>query len=263
MNESRRQTQLAELGIMQWYARTPLPGAAPSPRFEFATSRPSSASPAVAAETPPQSGPISAPRPEPRRGPSVSSPTESRQNLRSIRDSLTGGEAESPSQEAAVTNESPVVSKRQTGHTEAVAVSLCVAEGVGLSVLADFSGDFSEGLQSNLLQNILRALGVTPKEPSLQRFRWPVFSNPDVPGNDQNGLIDAGAQFLNRESDHRWLVLGPEARQLVALCEAHDRVWHEGDDKPGLLAADPEAKRLLWRSLQEKLRAAPLTQGPE
>jgi hypothetical protein len=120
----------------------------------------------------------------------------------------------------------------------------------------------SRGLEDRLAANILRALGdgVTAAE----ALRWPVFSNPAVPGNDAAGAVEviSGMAETIKRPRHLWLGLEPDDiddpeeagvwRQVIAsLGEA----TVSSAASLAALSSDPGAKKALWRSLRQSGRS--------
>jgi len=258
MNEARRQSCLAHMGVTLWYARAPLPGAAVSPDFDFSID--TGTGPAEPA----------APSPVPAR-PRVESPVappqeHSRRQMKSVRASL--GETEAPQPEAPGADKVPVaeaaaVERAPASHKHRIQCALWSGRYLNLAV--DLSNDVSEEVQLTLAANISRALGDEPEQQ--HSITWPVFANPDVPGNDDEGLLRIGDRLLATMPDRPWLVMGEQSSDFLNLLressgrEKRPVIWLVTTDSLQSLAADPTRKRALWEALQRQLAETPLTGG--
>lgn len=279
MNEAQRQFAMGVAGVRLWYARGSLPGAAPSPDFDFGEPAGQPEAPAEAAKMP------SSPRPE---------SDASRKGLARLQGLLSETRADpgSEAQGRAVSRtapasvaETPPGSSRTPASTHAVPAPESESEPVPIdqpgSALAGkligFQWRFwigeqwllvsscpdtaSRGLEDRLAANILRALGDVVT--STEVLRWPVFSNPAVPGNDAAGAVEvlsAMAGTVNRPRQ-LWLGLEPEESNpdASALWRSVSAPLGEATVSfPGSLVAlssDPGAKRALWQALQQAGRS--------
>lgn len=274
MNEAQRQFAMGVAGVRLWYARGPLPGAAPSPDFDFGEPSGQPEAPTEAATMP------SRPRP---------ASEASRSGLARLQGLLSETRADSGSEaqgravasnaSASVTTTIPV---RESPRTAPAATDAEPAPEQGPiaqpgSALAGKAIRFqwrfwigeqwllvsscpdaaSQGLEDRLAANILRALGdlVTRTE----AIRWPVFSNPAVPGNDAEGAVEvvsAMAETVGRPK-RLWLGLEPEDSDPDTSALWRDVSASLGKATvsfPGSLVAlssDPGAKRALWQALQQ------------
>lgn len=264
ITEAERQFYLSQLGVHVWYARDPLPGAAPSPEFDF--SEPESEQPQHSPEVI-------------RSAPTVKRSAEDRAaaqgNVRDLLQSI-GGQSSpkqakpSPEAKSEAVTEAKTVGKlpRPEGRDEAEAAvdeRLADLDGVALDLgfwvsdryclVSALSTDISEELQGQLAANILRALGADVS--GQKRFVWPIFNNPAVMKNARKDL-----SYLLKRIDED-LVGGRIVIGLGPLAEAghqHQVLLSKLSDKPvcgehGLaaLAADPRNKRHLWHLLREQV----------
>lgn len=279
MNEARRQFAMGVAGVRLWYARGSLPGAAPSPDFDFGE-------PPGPAEVLTES----ANRPL---GPSSPHPASetSRKGLARLQGLLSetrtgsgsgtrggGVVASSPPAGVAETTsprESPGAGPPTDAEPEQVPIeptaSALAGKAIGFQwrfwlgeqwlLVSSCPDAASRGLEDRLAANILRALGdvVTRTE----ALRWPVFSNPAVPGNDAEGAVEVVTAMAKAVSRPRRLWLGLEPDDSDA---GSSTLWRQvsaplGEATvsfPGSLVAlssDPGAKRALWQALKQAGRS--------
>lgn len=280
MNEAHRQFVMGVAGVRLWYARGPLPGAAPSPDYDFAQAE----DPETAATVPERPGP-SAPRP-------VSG--ASRQGLARLqgllagggdgsgtdagKDGAAGGQVDSPGEVPATRESSRAPREATEDGPSSEPAPLGQVEDALSGKLVSFHWRFwigeqwllvsscpdiaSRGLEDRLAANILRALGdgVTAAE----ALRWPVFSNPAVPGNDAAGAVEVISGMAESIKRPRQLWLGLEPDDIDDPDEAG--VWRQviaslGEaavsSAPSLaaLSSDPGAKKALCDSLRQSGRS--------
>lgn len=278
MNEAQRQFAMGVAGVRLWYARAPLPGAAPSPGFDF--DEPGGIDMDVSetvAETPVAraSRPTSeASRQGLARLQGLMADTASRPSARPevasapVVDSDEGAAAESGGQIAREESgagpqaNAPVenVSSPQAGDVLAgkvVAFHWRFWSGSQWLLVSRCPDNASRALEDRLATNILKALGedVAGRE----EVRWPVFSNPAVPGNDAAGAVDVLSAMAETVARPRqvWLGLLPEDAAQAApevwdrLCAPLGQASVSFPLSLAALSSDPDGKRRLWRALQQ------------
>lgn len=264
-SEAERQFYLGAAGIRVWYARQPLPGAAPSPEFEFPGET-------AAAEAPLDiSGPVFRPcRVSGKTVRSVPSVSERNQgaariaDLQALMESDTGA-LEKPASEAPK-QEPPVGADQNSPQTEPVGevvaevpasavgnISLMLWAGDDFALIAAISAEASTRLQETLALNILKSLGEQGGR-VLGQVRWPVFNNLLVPGNSTGDLVEVMRNVLSGLDHQKVVVLGTEAGTGTGkdwLTEALGRdVTVNFQHSLAELAGDPAKKRLLWHQLK-------------
>ena len=262
-SEAERQFYLGAAGIRVWYARQPLPGAAPSPEFEFPGET-------AAAEAPLDiSGPVSRPcRVSGKTVRSVPSVSERNQgaariaDLQALMESDTGA-LEKPASEAPK-QEPPVGADQNSPQTEPVGevvagvpasavgnISLMLWAGDDFALIAAISAEASTRLQETLALNILKSLGEQGGR-VLGQVRWPVFNNLLVPGNSTGDLVEVMRNVLSGLDHQKVVVLGTEAETGKDwLAEALGRdITVNFQHSLAELAGDPAMKRSLWHQLK-------------
>lgn len=263
MSEAERQYYLGKSGIHLWYARSPLPGAAPSPEFRF---------PAEDSVPEPASDPIvSRPPQSPRARPAKDATGKHR--IAGIQALMADREAEAPkpppalkaSEAQASVAEEP--SAAEVPELEAVTeadqqIRIDARLGFWVSersvLVSGVSDEASARLQDALAENILASLGESLVPEGAHEIRWPVFGNPRVPGNgldDFHGVLrSASKEFGSR----RLLLLGvltdeqlPDRSEWLVSALGIPAV-----DFPrslAELAAVPAYKRDLWQQLKSAI----------
>lgn len=261
--EAERQFYLGVAGVRLWYARAPLPGAAPSPEFRF--------------PEPPLDTAEGEPRVPPERTAEVGaavtgasagkSPSPSRAvNLQSLMESAApkppGGEAapRSVQSESAPGSEAPAsMSDRSSGGSEAVPflkkLNLRLWLGGRFVLVSDLSGEASLRLQETLAENILKSMR-DQNARELGPVLWPVFNNPLLPGNRLPDLVEVLKGVLAPLDDQQVILLGVASSGE----EAADKHWFADvlGREPDLvfphtlaeLAGNPELKKQLWLRLK-------------
>lgn len=276
MNEAQRQFAMGVAGVRLWYARHPLPGAAPSPDFDYGASGDPAVHDAVV-EVPPSTA---------RPAASLPDANVSRQGLARLQGLLAGNSDQlaakaslerggSAASTTGKESEAPPLTAEPEGDDESIGAQLAPAKPAeshlsgqsvafhwrfwvgGRWLLVSNSPDAaSRGLEDRLATNILRALGDDVVR--TEALRWPVFNNPAVPGNDAAGAVEVVAELAGmvHRTKQLWLGLSREEEdsgetgltQLVSAPLGKATVSF-----PGTLAAlssDPAAKRKLWQALQ-------------
>lgn len=280
MNEAQRQFAMGVAGVRLWYARAPLPGAAPSPDFDF--DEPGGID-MEAAEKAAEASVARASRP----------PSEaSRQGLARLQ-GLMADTASRPSARAEV-DSAPVVDSDEGDPADSGGQIACQESGAGSqanapapaeAVSSAHAGDVlagkvvafhwrfwsggpwllvsrcpdnaSRALEDRLATNILKALGEDVA--SREDVRWPVFSNPAVPGNDAAGALDVLSAMAETVARPRqiWLGLVPEDAAQAApevwdrLCAPLGPAAVSFPLNLAALSSDPDGKRRLWQALQK------------
>lgn len=281
--EARRQFYLGIAGVQMWYARAPLPGAAPSPAFDFREPLVDSGLPAEDRTAPgvrgqgvPKggstlpvsdrpSGATSAPRPSQRQP--VHSPAPGRR-LTGLMDSAPASDKpqvasppHSPSIPAAepVNDEQPEASPGQTPAAPPSALlnslpnplNLGVWLGQRFALISEWTDDASGRLQTSLAGNILKSLGES--EVGFHgTFSWPVFANVKVAGRDSALLVDVLRRFFEPVGARQVLWLGSQGDSGSAWLD--DTLGQPPrlrfNRSLAALAGDPALKRELWRVLK-------------
>lgn len=283
MNEAQRQFVMGVAGVRLWYARAPLPGAAPSPEYDYGE-------PEVPAEV--VADTMAAPR---QSSGSPAPPSEtSRQGLARLQGLLAGTDREKSDnsadpdtppandggdERAEVTSgsTSPLSGRLSTEPSDAAmpapvddlsdelagkAVAFHWRFWVGAQwlLVSSCPDSASRGLEDRLGGNILRALGDTVQR--TESLRWPVFSNTAVPGNDAAGAREVIASVAEGTACPRQLWLGLESvsdsgAPVVpeALVAALGKATVSFPETLAALSSDPGAKRALWQALQASGRA--------
>ena len=263
-NEAERQFYLAAAGIRMWYARDSLPGAAPSPDFDFGVEaesqfQPESERPQVGRKSEPLSG------------------DQGRERIAQLQ-SLMGKKpestqkADSAGQQAADPVKAPLATKLRSEtpemepedpmpasepvevrQQEAVhRVCLTAWKGSRVMLLCNIAEDASFALQENLARNILRSIGETEVS-QCGVIRWPLFNNLKVTLNSESDLVSVMASSFAGDSPAEKLItlgLGDEKQaQLIerGLGRVPDIAF---SSTLASLASDPSQKRLLWQSIR-------------
>ena len=249
--EAERQFYLAAAGIRMWYARDALPGAAPSPEFDFGEL---------------DAGP--APMPEPEESvPQPSVKTERSKDHIARLQSLMEGQNEEPhssnstpssqgegppvvtaAPESATAEKMPEVTPQSDVVVEDVPQLILQAwAGQRFLLLAQLSEQSSLALQQTLAENILRALKETGPE-VLDTLRWPLFNNAAISLNHVSHLTDLVSEQLQCHRKKAVIMLGDSGNWLEDVLGRQPEVKITA----GLasLAGDPELKRELWNQLK-------------
>lgn len=259
LDEAARQYYLAQAGIQLWYARAPLPGAAPSPDFDFSEPEVVQSQPVAdmavsgelkAAERADRLARIQglmageneaakAPAPVISEPAGDSSSVVVKPALEQVTEApLAEGESESPA-----------VASRQL----ALDVHWGFWVGSRVMLVSTISDDASYQLQEALARNILKAMNQT--EVSGFRVQWPVFNNLLVPGNDRGGfnrvVADQCREYLDRELVLLGVLPGQSGEEREALLKAlPGKHFVDFEASLAALSTDPNAKRTLWEHLK-------------
>ncbi|MDX1598493.1 MAG: 2-isopropylmalate synthase [Marinobacter sp.] len=269
-SEAERQFYLGMAGIRAWYAREPLPGAAPSPEFEFpeeselpAFAEPLARSNRAAAKAPGNSKPT---------GPEAGQAIERIANLQAMMAGenasgsvvATEAVAESKPEGTAATasidreSDTPEVLVPESVVMTGLKATLGVWQAGNVLLLGELSEDASTRLQDSLANNILKALGYD--EPvKAECLRWPVFANPLVPGNSFADFTGVLKSLVGDIDGRRLILLG----LLVDTLPEDRGAWLDNTlGQPAVdfphtlaeLAAVPSYKRALWEQLKPLVR---------
>lgn len=246
--EAERQFYLAAAGIRMWYAREPLPGAAPSEDFDFGeldavpVPQPELAPDSSSLKTERSKGhiaklhtlmeaskpPAVEPTPVPAQAPALAelSPKE-----------LPDAEAR---------NDHASVSDKQTA-SDIPRVTLQSWVGTRVMLIAPISDESSLSLQQTLASNILYALGESNPE-ALDIVHWPLFNNAGISLNNTSHLVEVLSGQLKKHED----------KIVVMLGEGGDWLGNALGRQPDVrfaaslasLAGAPTLKRELWQLLK-------------
>lgn len=271
MTEAERQYYLGKAGIHLWYARAPLPGAAPSPEFRFpeADDAPEADPELVVTPSPLSSTPrarTDGPGKDRMAGLQAlmaNTDSEVRQDSAPVKptEAVNAGRAEAPASAPAMPSSGETAPEQDAaaepeplGQVEAH-LGVWVSEHMVL--VSGMSDEASERLQYTLAENILSSLGESRVE-TPRHIRWPVFGNPRVPGNSGEDFrhILGG---MSKEFGARKLVLLGVMTDDIASGRAEWLASAFGVpavDYPRSLAelsAVPVYKRELWQQLKAGL----------
>ena len=259
-SEADRQFYLGVAGVRLWYAREALPGAAPSPDYDFGEEP---------EDSPPVLSEVVLPRPRTRPAVPSVSPVSPRApggklDLRSLME-----QSEAPAPVAAAdAAESPVATKvsvevapepvaDEPGEESGVALeplpelNIHIWSGGSFTLIAGVSREASLRLQETLAVNILRSLAeLSPR--SIGQVCWPLFNNYRVPANSLEDLRSVISQVLSGAPAPKLVVIGVDS----GAEDSGVIPWL--DRKPEVvfphtlaeLAADARLKRSLWRLLK-------------
>ncbi len=260
--EAQRQFYLGFAGIRLWYAREPLPGAAPSPEFRF----PEPVEPAgqpVPGELPVATASTTANVAPP----SSEASQRGIQRIASLQALMEGKTDPAPSKneqkhrslealnQATDDTEESIESGSQAKRSVAQALNLSIGVFAGSrhTLIARISKEASLRLQETLAMNILSSLG----EGQLAKpewVHWPVFNNRLVPGSALNDLKSVMALVLEGSGDKKVIVLGslelktPDTDWLAGVLQRAPDVDFEHTLTE--LAGNPGLKRSLWEHLK-------------
>ncbi|SFM73368.1 hypothetical protein [Marinobacter zhejiangensis] len=264
LNEAGRQFYLAQAGIRLWYARAPLPGAAPSPDFDFSEPEPEAVSPQASVEPAAslRSGNVDranrlariqglmSGEPQPSSGQGVAAEPEAKPGpIQKVPSSKAELPDEITNEAVALAVESEVADARQVLHAH---WGFWIGDRVML--VSALNDEASFQLQESLAKNILRALN----QPDVKGFRiqWPVFNNTLVPGNDRSGFCRVVADECRGYAGRETVLLGL-APELSG--DDRDSLLKVIPGKPfvdfgsslAALSTDPAGKRELWAQLRD------------
>lgn len=265
-SETHRQFYLAAAGIRMWYARRPLPGAAPSPEYQFADEE-MAGEPALPGEMetvrPPAEKPGQNTKPAGQRSVDLqalmASPSEHKRasappQARKVPPAAPGlpaVEGIAPESIAAA-SEAPVEPEARFF----ISAHLGFWASESHLLISQWSDEASERLQDALARNLLGALGQSTIQERLM-LHWPVFRNPNIPGNAPNDFQEVLSRLLSSYRDRSVILLGVMTdvqedqrnhclKPLLPLVGADFPVSLAG------LSATPSHKRDLWSALKSR-----------
>lgn len=257
-SEAERQFYLGAVGICMWYAREPVPGAAPSPAFDFSSGQ-------RGTFTVPEVPAVSVPERTGDYPRNVGAGREKIAQLQSLMSAArtvdTPGQPDAPVPVSeSLAGESDVLEDAVSGPVEMpIAASPDVPRlylkfwrGERATLLCQLSEDVSLSLQETLAWNILRSLG--ERSPlAAEALRWPLFNNLRVSVNSSQDLEGVLSGWLQPKG--ALIVLGLDGvKGLGTLKEVvSSRVDGAVINVPESLAAvssDPAAKRKLWLAIR-------------
>jgi DNA polymerase III psi subunit len=255
-HEAERQFYLAMAGVRLWYAREPLPGAAPSPEFVFPLER-ALTTPVLPMPAGNPSAPVHAPSSAhlPKAKPLRRADPAAAARIADLQSLMKAGKTEAPqlNRRPDPVEDVPASTRRAPDPTPApvmdasppveiapvpaalsptmrhpdpvvptadpLKVTLALWQGRNVSLVVALSNDASVKLQQALAHNILRSLG--EKEPSENvTVHWPVFNNLLVPGNQPQDLVGVLKPILSGLNAQHLIVLGVNADDRVSADHA-------------------------------------------
>ncbi len=256
--EAARQFYLGVAGVRMWYAREPLPGAAPSPEYDFSEFNDEPAAPELgvaASAAPAQSDPEQAARSRdkiahlqslmsaveaPANSPRPAEPAEPQPQK-----TATVGKKDS-SEDITVPDEE--LSRASAHVPEAVPrVFIQAWRGSRILLIAEMSEDTSFSLQETLAANILKSVGEASPV-GLGSIHWPLFNNLKVSLNRVEHLLEAISARYGAEKDRQIVILGDESDLLEQAFGKPAAVRFSGS--LAKLASDPLMKRELWQMIK-------------
>lgn len=247
-DETQRQFYLSVAGIRMWYARSALPGAAPSPDFDFSSQTSSWVSRVPEATEMPPEGPDTA----------TARPVELSGLKAMVADNRDEGAVAKPARAhlgsgaADLNTELPAEVPRESVGPARQPLELGIWIGSRCALISDVSGTASSALEASLAANILRAIGDTSQVET--RFSWPVFRNPAVMNDPQ--VFDQCLLKLGRSLENLTLIfLGLEEQGAMAgIAERLPGAEGAGSvrfpEGLGQIATSPGRKRALWEQLK-------------
>lgn len=257
--EAERQFYLGVTGIHLWYARAPLPGAAPSPAYDFGVVE-AEAAPAVVADAPTKKRVLTArPSVDPANKDRLAQLKNMMESGASVAAPLARAEPEveevgepEPARELPV-EDAPEASPRVASPKDVARLCLQYWVGDRILLLANLSEEASFSMQEALAGNILRSLGEQAPGSSAA-IRWPLFNNVRVSLNSDADLADLLRQSLAQASGKTVITLGLVSGVGSIPDLLADVMGREPDMAFGAslaaLAGDPSLKRELWQKIR-------------
>lgn len=268
MSEAERQFYLQHAGVHLWYARAPLPGAAPSPDFDFGVDESAAADPSVSATAP---AVPRVPSGQPRR-PAVdrerskgrinqlqalmaatNEPAVDESSAPNVRETSSQPAVAPPDSSDGAPSiqarpDSPAIEGQSAVSHAPSAERYCIKAWVGrrIVLVADLTEQSSLSLQETLALNILRSLG-EDRPDTLGPVHWPLFNNLRVGLNAIDHLKVVISELLSPHADKVLVSLGDGVALLPeALGKQPDVRFAQG---LAALAGDPSLKRELWQQI--------------
>lgn len=255
--ETQRQFYLGSAGIRLWYAREPLPGAAPSPEFIFPKPDELEREPSTGSVTLPVDS--AAARVPAHRSSANKKGAQRIAGLQALMEDKPESAGDSPVQSAAPAGILPSGAPENAKELPPdVAVPAIEAFKVGVFfgsthvLVSDISGEASLRLQETLAANILKSLGEVQLKPTAL-VSWPVFNNRLVPGNSLSDLSAVMHHLLRDLDGHKVIFLGgsqggANASWLFEVLGGAPDVQMEYS--LAALASNSSLKRSLWEQLK-------------
>jgi hypothetical protein len=250
-SETHRQFYLNAAGIRMWYAKRPLPGAAPSHEYQPVDD--------ILQQEPAYSGDTGAGlATQSRRQESIKPAVHRAVDLQSLMTTPTAETREpplpphvEPDSAAAAAMEPPV----EENHAF-IAAHLGIWSTENYLLISQWSDEASERLQDSLAVNVLGAL----RQAGVKRrhmLHWPVFRNPNIPGNLPDDFREILSRVLSDYQDQSIILLGvlhgeQEKQRQRCLKPALSRVGVDFQYSLAELSATPDHKRDLWAELKSR-----------
>lgn len=247
--EEIRQFYLASAGVRMWYAKRPLPGAAPSPEYHLEVAEADEGQ-NVHSEAPAASQTLAIPQP------SQQKPRQRSVDLQALMSpgpAETGAEASEQSVSPGAEIASPEAELPASDSVVMAQLSIWRTE--NLLLVSQWSSDASERLQDSLARNLFLALGQQELLGQRQLLQWPVFRNSRIPGNSMNDFKDLLAGLASSAEGGSIILLGvlgdqSEAQRQYCLAPLLPRVKIDFPYSLAELSAAAERKRDLWQVLK-------------
>lgn len=263
-SEAERQFYLGMAGIRLWYARAPLPGAAPSPEFDFGV-------PAAEPEPPVASAmPASGARTQARlptdegkkdklarlktlmEAVPDKSPVQRAPHGESGEPEIVKSEAEGPGETSADEDAGLSVVSVQSAN-QIPKLYLQAWSGKRVLLLTNLSEEASLSLQETLALNIMRSLDeLNPGK--LGAIQWPLFNNLKISLNSEADLAGLTRDYLPDVTEKAVVVLGlgPEMSSFSSvLAEVINKAPEVSfGHSLAALASDPDLKKQLWQLIR-------------
>lgn len=251
--ETHRQFYLGLAGVRMWYAKRPLPGAAPSPEFQF---------PVEDVVAPPliHDEPVAIRKPPVKSDRNDKAARSRSVDLQSLMTS-SPEVREAPAVEAAPseTVREPVVSEMEAS-SDSSFTSTPIAANLGFwstgkyLLISQWSDEASERLQDSLAENVLKALH-QPEVGSRQMLHWPVFRNVNIPGNSADDFREVLSRKVSLHEDCSVILLGvlgdeSDSQRQHCLSSFRPRIGVDFPYSLAELSATPRQKRDLWNALK-------------
>ncbi|WP_323752896.1 hypothetical protein [Marinobacter sp.] len=256
--EAARQFYLGVAGVRVWYARESLPGAAPSPEYDFSELEDQPVAPVID---------VAAPVAQVQRDPEQTA--RSRDKIAHLQSLMSAVEAPSkaprqvaypepePKAKAPVAEEEAIPGVSASEKEEAVVAVPTAGEvprlfvrawqGSRFLLVAEMSEEASLALQETLATNILKSLG-DASSAELGAIQWPLFNNLKVSLNRIEHLVEAIAAQYGSVGERQVIVLGKGGDLLEQAFGRAPAVRFSGN--LAKLASDAQLKRELWHMIK-------------